>query len=414
MRKRHQTPVIKDRKNSSVRQSYRIAIVSNASWYTYNFRLGLLRRLRDLGFAVSVIAPKDHATPLLIHEGFEFIHLPLPIYGTNPFGDLEVLRQLRNIYRAHRFDFIFHYTAKPNIYGTLAAAWCGIPSIAVTTGLGLMREEHQRLSGRMLRLFYRLAARLSREVWFLNEDDRRYFLDRHMVGKQKTFLLPSEGVDITYYRPLSSHRPATERKQIRFLFASRIVWAKGVGEYVAAARRLKARHPELVFDIAGFVVPEHPDAVSVTQLQQWHREGVINYLGELDDIRPVLADADCVVLPSYFEGVPRILLEAAAMARPIIATTAVGCREVVDHGVNGLLCRPYDVDDLVQAIETFCALSPAERESMGLAGRKKAIRQFDEALVVEHYLERLARYLPVPGRKSPEGKHRERKLFDGR
>ncbi|MBX2927238.1 MAG: glycosyltransferase family 4 protein [Saprospiraceae bacterium] len=382
---------------SGAHQPRRIALVSNSSWYTYNFRLGLLRRLREMGVEVYVISPHDHYSTKLIAEGFHFCQLPIAVYGTNPLREWRGIQQLIRIYRTHRFDFIFHYTAKPNIYGAIAAWWCGIPSIAITTGLGLMRDEAKGFSRLMVLGLYRIAARLSKEVWFLNNDDLRFFQERGVVGPKKSFVLPSEGVDITWYRAgedRGAHKP------VRFLYAGRIVWSKGMKELYEAARYFHDQGEDCVFHLVGFIVPDHPDAVSFELLQQWQQQGIVRFHGETEDIRPFLAEADCVVLPSFFgEGVPRILLEAAAMGKPVITTDSVGCREVVKEGANGLLCKPRDAADLIRKIDTFLALSPGERRQMGLEGRKKVIREFDEEIIIGHYLNALHRFLGWPARR---------------
>lgn len=374
----------------------RIALVANSSWYTYNFRLGLLRRLKEEGFEVYVLAPKDHYSTRLIAEGYHFIHLPIGIYNKNPFSELAIILQLIRIYRRYRFALIFHYTAKPNIYGTLAAAWCGIPSVAITTGLGLLRDKGKRFARLALMSLYRLAALFTRELWFLNRDDMQLFLGKGAVSPAKAFLLPSEGVDIEWYRPQDSRRaaPAESAAPTRFLYAGRIVWSKGIREFYEAARHFRARGANARFEMVGFIVPEHPDGVSYELVQAWKEQGIIDYQGETEDIRPFLAGADCVVLPSYFgEGVPRILLEAASMARPIITTDYVGCREVVEHGRNGLLCRPGDTPSLISAMEFFLGLSPAERNLMGLEGRKKVVGEFDEGIVISYYLKAIQRII---------------------
>ncbi len=373
----------------------RIALVANSSWYTYNFRLGLLRRLKEEGFEVYVLAPKDHYSTRLIAEGYHFIHLPIGIYSKNPFSELAIILQLIRIYRRYRFALIFHYTAKPNIYGTLAAAWCGIPSVAITTGLGLLRDKGKRLARLALMALYRLAALFTRELWFLNRDDMQLFLGKGAVSPAKAFLLPSEGVDINWYRPQEGRRAAAGESSAptRFLYAGRIVWSKGIREFYEAARYFRARGANVRFEMVGFIVPEHPDGVSYELVQEWKEQGIIDYQGETEDIRPFLAEADCVVLPSFHEGISRILLEAASMARPIITTDTMGCREVVEHGRNGLLCPPGDSRALISSMEYFLGLSPSKRSQMGFEGRKKAVLEFDEGIVIGFYMEAVRRLL---------------------
>ncbi len=373
----------------------KVAMVCNSSWYTHNFRLGLLLRLKEMGLQLYIIAPHDHYSTKLMAFGFHFIPLPNSIYNTNPIQELGLLRFLHKVYKEERFDLIIHYTAKPNIYGSIAAFWNRIPAIAITTGLGLLRDENKKLAARAVKSLYRLASLLTKELWFLNEDDRHYFLKSRMIKASKTFVLPSEGVNIDWYRP-SPPKFKPPRRKLRFLYAGRIVWSKGIGEFYQAAKYFKENALPGEFHLVGFIVPDHPDGVSHSIIQEWQRQNVIKYHGESEDIRPFIHEADCVVLPSYFgEGIPRILLEAASMGKPIITTNFVGCKEVVEHGRNGLLCKPKDSKDLISKLLSFTALTERARELMGLAGRRKVLEEFDEEIIIEHYLSAVRRYLPI-------------------
>lgn len=181
--------------------------------------------------------------------------------------------------------------------------------------------------------------------------------------------------------------PASGRGEFRFLLVARLLWDKGVGEFVEAARMVHRQYPTAKFQLLGFLDVKNPTAVSSVQMDDWVEEGVVEYLGVADDVKPYLAAADCVVLPSYREGVPRSLLEAAAMGRPIVTTDAVGCRDAVDDGVNGLLCRVGDAGDLADKLLRMIEMFPEERALMGLEGRKKMEREFDEKIVIRRYLE---------------------------
>ena len=371
----------------------RIVFVANTSWSIFNFRLGLLLRLKELGFEIIVIAPRDAYSSRLIAHGFQFYHFPFNSYSKNPFSELLGILKLIRMYRSIAPDLSFHYTAKPNIYGSIAAWICRQQSIAITTGLGIFREDKSKWTKWVLRWFYRVTGLISKEVWFLNEDDLNYFLDRKLVKENKTRLLPSEGVNISWFAPNYDSLNLSQKKKIRFLFAGRIVWSKGVREFCEAASIIKATYKNVIFDMIGFIVPEHPDGVSFNLVQDWHKSKLINYLGQTDDIRPFIEEADCIILPSYHEGVSRLLLEAASMAKPIIATNVVGCKEVVDHGVNGFLCKTKNTKDLVNKIELFLDLPKVERFRMGLAGRKKVIQEFDEEIIINHYIQSIKRFL---------------------
>ncbi|MFK8102559.1 MAG: glycosyltransferase family 4 protein [Saprospiraceae bacterium] len=369
-------------------------MVSNTSWSVYNFRLGLIRRLKELGYEVLVIAPKDSFSTKLISEGFSYINLYVDNYGTNPFQDFKTLRQLHKIYRKNKIDLIFHYTIKPNIYGSLAAAWCKIPSIAVTTGLGRLFVYKNPLVKFMATNFYRLAANLSKEVWFLNESDQTVFIEKKIVAPEKAFLLNSEGVNIQWFKPKRSQPRNTNK--VKFLFAGRIIWDKGLAAFAEAAKAIKQSHPEATFQLLGFVDESNPNAVSIDQIERWQKEKIINYLGETSDVRPFLEEAGCLVFPSFYkEGISRILLEASSMAIPIITTNHVGCKEIVEDGFNGLLCEPQNSADLISKIGQFLGMSSAARHQLGLNGRKKVINEFDEELVIKQYLEVIGKLLRV-------------------
>lgn len=374
----------------------RIALVTNSSWYTCQFRLGLMRSLRSYGLEVYVIAPDDdyQASARIVAEGFHFIPLPVEIYSRQLWQELRTIYLLIRLYRRFQFNLLLHYTIKPNIYGAIAAFFCRIPCIAITTGLGFLKKQDNALFSWILRRFYTIASWISREVWFLNEDDRVFFLRHGMVHRRKTFILPSEGVNVMQYRPRELHRHGSQAP-FRFLYIGRILWSKGIREFWEAARFFRQQGIPVRFELLGFMVPDHPDGVPSELLQQWQTEGDIHYLGATDDVRHFLAEADCVVLPSYGEGISRVLLESASMGRPIIATDVEGCREVVKHGQNGLLCRPKDSQSLILAMESFLQLPPAERARMGMAGRKLVLEQFDEQLVITAYLRRIRQYLPL-------------------
>jgi glycosyltransferase involved in cell wall biosynthesis len=370
----------------------RIALVANTSWSIYNFRLGLIRHLRKRGFDVVLVAPIDKYSSKLIAEGFRLIPLTLHSYGTNPLSEILLLLQLLRIYRRQRPDLVFHYTIKPNIYGTIAAAIYRIPSVAITTGLGLMLSSKNRLVRFYTHRMYWLVGRLARETWFLNKSDLRYFLERKLVRQQKTQLLPGEGVDTGRFAP--GLFPQKNDGKIHFLFAGRLIKEKGILEYVEAARHISQQHPDVVFDVLGFIETENPSSIRVEQLEAWQVEGIVQYLGETEDVRPYIEQADCVVLPSYREGTSRILLEAAAMGKPIIASDVPGCREVVDDRVSGFLCLPENATDLAARLAEFIHLSANDKKVMGLAGRKKVVEVFGEEKIIGLYTKTLREQFP--------------------
>ena len=360
-----------------------IAFIANSSWSILQYRGGVIHTLLERGARVSIIAPSDRASETLQRLGCECHPLLLSAKSTNPFADWRCFRQLVGYYRRLRPDCAFQYTIKPNIYGSLAARLTGVPCIAVTTGLGFV-FINDNLIARIGRLLYRVSLQSARQVWFLNADDRQEFLVRHLVTEPQTFILPSEGIDTDYYVPTT---PANDNDgDFRFLLIARMLWDKGVLEYVEAARRIRANHPKFRFQLLGPADVENPAAISRAQLQAWQSEGLVEYLGTAPDVRQAIANADCVVLPSYREGVPRTLLEAASMGKPIVATDVPGCRDVVRHGKTGLLCSARSMEALAAALWEMASMDAAGRSQMGRAAREDVMTRFGQARIVNIYL----------------------------
>ncbi|CAB3760312.1 glycosyltransferase family 4 protein [Paraburkholderia humisilvae] len=362
----------------------RVILVCNTSFAIYTYRQGLIRTLVERGVQVTVIAPRDRTTELLVRMGCRFIELGVASKGTNPLADLHTMWQLVRLYRSIRPHVVFHYTIKPNIYGSVAARLAGVASVAVTTGLGYVFIQKSRAAEVAKRL-YRFAFRFPREIWFLNRDDEAAFIEQNLlVYPERARLLHGEGVDLVQFAPVPLPERAS-RAEFVFVLIGRLLWDKGIGEYVEAARQLRERYPLARFQLLGPLGVDNPSALSRADVDAWQQEGIVDYLGEAYDVRPVIAAADCVVLPSYREGVPRTLMEAAAMSRPIVATDVPGCREVVEHGVNGLLCDARSVNSLAGQLARMLDMSDAERRAMGERGRQKVASEFDERLVIERY-----------------------------
>ncbi len=370
----------------------KVLISLNTAWNLVNFRAGLIRALVAAGYEVVAVAPTDEYAQRLVELGCRFVALPMDNKGTHPGRDLLLLWRFYRLLRRERPDVFLGYTVKPNVYGSLAAHALRIPVVNNIAGLGVVFINDSWLT-RLVRGLYWLALSRSARVFFQNEDDRRLFVEGGLVRREVTGRVPGSGVDLGRFAlvPL----PIFEER-IRFLLVARMLWDKGVGEYVEAARIVKRRFANADFLLLGFLDVQNPTAISRAQMDQWVTEGVVRYLGVSDDVRAEISTVDCVVLPSYREGVPRTLLEAAAMGRPIITTDAVGCREVVDDGVNGYLCQPRDAVDLATKMELMISLSPEERAKMGRHGRVKIESEFDEQIVIVKYLETIAELCDRP------------------
>ncbi|WP_126285312.1 glycosyltransferase family 4 protein [Burkholderia stagnalis] len=359
----------------------RIMLVCNTAWAIYTYRHGLIRMLVARGAEVIVAAPHDRTVPLLEQMGCRYVPLAVASKGTSPREDLGTLAALYRHYRALAPDLVFHYTIKPNIYGSVAAWLARVPSVAVTTGLGYVFIQKSRAASVAKRL-YRFAFRFPCEVWFLNRDDLATFTDERLLAHPgRARLLHGEGVDLEQFAPV----PLPAGDAPVFILIGRLLWDKGVREYVDAARAVRAQHPRARFQLLGPLGVDNPSAIGRADVDAWVREGVVEYLGEAHDVRPHIAAADCVVLPSYREGVPRTLMEASAMGRPIVATDVPGCRDVVADGETGLLCAARDSASLAARLVQMIELGPAGRDAMGARGRRKVAAEFDEQAVVERY-----------------------------
>ncbi|MBK6265799.1 glycosyltransferase family 4 protein [Marivirga sp. S37H4] len=363
----------------------KIAITLNTSWNIYNFRFSLIKELLKNGHSVVAIAPHDNYTIKLIEIGCSFEDVTMDSRGANPFKDLGLTLELYNIYKRVQPDIILHYTIKPNIYGTLAAAKLGIPVINNISGLGTIFLNEGWISKIALKL-YRFSFKFPKQVFFQNQEDLQLFLDKELIQRNICEVIPGSGIDLDYFSPEEKKNHPPE-KPFQFLMISRLIIDKGIREYVAACAILQERGLNIVFNLLGSLDEHHSRGISLEELNGWVADGYINYLGNTDDVRPFIYDADCIVLPSYREGTPRTLLEAAACAKPIIATNVPGCNNVVDDKLNGLLCKVKDENDLFIKMKTMYYLGEEERVEMGLKGRNIVERRFNHQIIIDRYID---------------------------
>lgn len=364
----------------------KIALVANSAWYLANFRLNLARALLEEGYEVIALAPPGDDSARIEAAGVRFVPLSMDNKGTNPARDLTLFFRLVRLLRQERPAAVFSWTPKPNIYGGLACRVLGIPSSPNVAGLGTVFVRETWVT-RVVITLYRLGLKNAETVFFQNPDDRELFLKLGIARPEQSRCLPGSGVDLETFSP---HYVAERYSSapIQFLLIARMLWDKGVGEFVEAARILKAEGRTVEFRLLGFTGAINPTAIPIGIIKAWEREGLVSYLGTAEDVRPHIADADCIVLPSYYrEGTPRCLLEAAAMARPIITTDTVGCREALDDGETGFLCRAKDGADLADKMSRIMDMSEYARGEMGRRGRVKMEKQFDEQIVIDHYCE---------------------------
>lgn len=373
----------------------KVLFFANTEWYLYNFRLAFAKFLRDRGFEVVMVSPVGPYGARLIAEGFRWIGLDMNRRSIHPVRELAVLYRLSRIYAAEKPDIVHHFTIKCVVYGSFIAWRLGIRKrVNAVAGMGYVFTS-SALRARLLKPVVAALMKLllrgnDARLIIQNNDDFSAFQTARLASPANMRLIRGSGVDTSLFRPRDRARDG----RTRVLFAARLLWDKGIGEYVEAARILKRANCAVDMLIAGVPDIGNPSSVAPSQIEQWMQEGVITHLGHVDDMPALLSDVDIAVLPSYREGAPRSLIEAAAAGLPIVSTDVPGCREIVEHEVNGLLVPVRQVDPIVEAIR-FLHQYPAERARMGQAGRNKVLRQFDQRLVFEAthavYLELIAR-----------------------
>lgn len=358
-----------------------IILFANTSWYLWNFRRRLAREIQQRGFDVLFVAQEDTYSGRLREIG-RFVPLAISRRGKNPIVELRSILAVASIMRREKPHIVLTWTPKPNIYSGLVSRLCAVNVVPNVAGLGTLFVQ-QGLLPRAVGLMYRAAFHHLRTVFFQNRDDRDLFVAAKQVTEDSAKVLPGSGVDLERFTtsPLPSNRPFV------FLYGGRLLAEKGLPELVKASRQLRDTGIEFRLMVFGFLDSGNPSAIGETELAGWVDEGLVDFHGFSDHMEHAIQQCDCVVLPSYYrEGIPRILLEAAASARPIITTDSVGCREAIEAGVTGIYCLPRDVASLAAAMQAMIKFSPGEREAMARAARRLAETRFDENIVIAEYL----------------------------
>jgi glycosyltransferase involved in cell wall biosynthesis len=361
-----------------------ITISANTSWYLFNFRASTIRKLRDGGFRVVCLTPDDEYRHKLVSEvGCEWLPLAMNNKGSNPFQDAGLVWQFFRHYKKLKPAAALHFTIKNNVYGTWAARSLGIPVINNISGLGTA-FIHRGFVSFVVRLLYRTSQPFAHCIFCQNEDDLAQLVAAKLVPPRLLKLLPGSGVDLNRFRPeLNKDHGGS----FRFLYAGRMLADKGLGELISAVSLLNRTEPRCVLWLSGFSDAGNSSAISNDQLNEWAAQPWIEWLGPTDHIEKIYANVDCVVLPSYREGMPRSLLEAGAMGRPVVATNVPGCRHIVEDGFNGLLCEARSSDSLHQAMRRMMNMGTEDRKKMGHNGRTRVAERFGEQLVVETTIE---------------------------
>jgi glycosyltransferase involved in cell wall biosynthesis len=362
-----------------------ITLSANTSWYLFNFRASTIRAMTGAGYRVVCLSPPDDYSARLPSLGCEWRPLPMDNAGSNPVRDLGLVLLLWHHYRQLRPVAAFHFTVKNNVYGTWAASALGVAAVNNVSGLGTAFIR-QGLVPAVVRLLYRLSQPLAHRVFCQNAEDFELLQARQLVPAKRLTLLPGSGVDLQRFHP-ALRQPRAPGEPLRLLYAGRMLADKGLHELIEAVGNLNADGLRCTLSLCGFAGAENVSAIDTTTLQQWDRRPGVRWLGPSDDMPAVYAQADVVVLPSYREGMPRSLLEAAAMGLPAVATDVPGCRHIVTHGVNGLLCEVRNAAALQAALQQMLDMSEEQRAALGAAGRARVEAEFDEQIVIKRYLE---------------------------
>ncbi len=373
----------------------KIILFANTDWYLYNFRLSLSKALRSKGHEVILVSPPGRYGKLLEREGFTWIAIKMNRRSLNPWGEIQTILRLVSLYKRQAPDIVHHFTIKCVIYGSIAATFARVPSkINAVTGLGYIFTS-DCLYAKILRIIVKIILRfvLSGKKTILilqNPDDVKIFLKNKLIAPKKVKLIRGSGVDINRYRP----KFRCKKENFQVLLATRLLWDKGIREYVEAAKILKAEDKKVDFLMAGSIDRGNPDSISQEKINKWEENGFIIPLGHVDKMEELLAKVDIVTLPTtYGEGVPKILLEAAACGLPIVATDVPGCREIVSNGENGFLVPPKNPEALANAIRLL--IDDENRcMTMGREGRKKILAEFDERIIIKQTLDVYKEIMP--------------------
>ncbi|XGA80994.1 glycosyltransferase family 4 protein [Halomonas sp. CH40] len=361
-----------------MQRHHTIVLVANTSFYLYNFRRGTLLALREAGYRVVSLAPLDDYAQRLEDElGIEHQALPMEGKSTRLLGEAKSLWALGNALRRLQPAFVFNFTVKANIYSGLACRVLGIPYANNVSGLGTA-FLHDTWLFRRVRSLYGVANRGARRVFFQNQEDHDLFQSHGLLRTTPTTVLPGSGIDTARFEFSS----LPESGPFTFVMIARLLGDKGVREYVHAAEQVIAQHPNTRFMLIGPHGASNRTAITEYEVRQWQQVGVIDYLGEQPDVRFFIQQAHVLVLPSYREGMPRTVLEAAAMGRPAIVSDVPGCRHAVKAGVTGWLCQVKSADSLANAMLACLDKPHAELQAAGNAARLRIEREFDELIVI--------------------------------
>ena len=360
----------------------KIVFSNNSSWSIYNFRRNLLSTLHNKGHEIIIIAPDGEYLEKLSNLGYRTSPLIIDNSSKSIYTNFKLFYDLYKKYKLIKPDIVLHNAIKPNIYGALVCRFLRIPVVNNISGIGTLFISNN-LSSLLGKILYRVSQKKVQTIFFQNSNDLSFFTKNQLVKSIQCTLLPGSGVDLQRFKPKNVNR---EDKKIRFCFVGRLLGNKGIYEFIAAAKIIKSKYSKVEFFILGELYLQNPTAINQEELNDWISQKIVTYLGKTDFVEDEIYKYDCIVLPSYREGMSRVLLEASSMAIPAITSDVPGCINVIEHGKNGFICKVRDSNDLALQMEKFTNLSLEERYEMGKYGREKVEKEFDEKIVIEKYL----------------------------
>lgn len=357
----------------------KILILANSTSGLFHFRAELIEELIKENYVMYFSVPQDKGdknVEKLVKLGAYHIYTDIDRRGINPIEDFKLIRRYNRIIKEIKPDLVLTYTIKPNLYGTNVAYKNNIPVIMNITGLGSALISGKLKS--LIKNFYKYSAKRSSRVFFQNESNLSFFLQNNMINENKTILIPGSGVNISKFKPVKKGK----ENKIKFLYIGRIMKEKGIEEYLQVAKRILKEYENIEFSLIGTIQEQKYKKVL-------NESENINYLGISNDVRKEISESDCIINPSYHEGMSNVLLEAGAMSKPLIASNIPGCKEIIDEEYNGYLFTQKSKEELYEKVIKFINSTYEERNTMGENSRKKIEKEFDRRIVIDSYLKEI-------------------------
>ena len=363
-----------------------ILFSANSGWNIYNFRLNLVKTLLLQKHKIIIAAPFDIFIEKLTNLGCQYAPIEFNSKNTSILSNFFIIFKYYKIFQKYKIDVFFGFTIKPNIFGSIVARLYKVPTINNITGLGTTF-----LRGKFLEKFiiflYKFSLKKSRFIFFHNSFDQELFLKNRIVNVNQTIIIPGSGIDLNFFT--NKNIDNINSSDLIFIFVGRIMLDKGINEFLEAAKLVKKNYIYSTFNVLGSI--DNDSKVIKNKIKDYHNRNIINYLGSTNDVRSFINNADCIILPSYREGLSRTILEAFALSKPVISTNVPGCNEIVKDGINGLLCKSKDMKSLASTIIKFIKLPLSVRQACGKEGRKLVEKKYDEKFVIQIYLNCLSK-----------------------